>query len=141
MDTPSRVADKLRMARILAVDDEPVVLEFLRTALTRDGHEVVKASDGKQVSKIHAESPVDLIITDLFMPERDGLQTIFELRDRFPDLPIIAISGGGMSGQGSAHDMLRVASQLGAQVLEKPFGRARLLEAVDAALPSRLPLA
>ena len=119
------------MARILVVDDDPNVLDFMCTSLDRAGHQVVRVDDARQVSRLHEERPVDLIITDLFMPERDGLQTIMEMRERFPGLPIIAVSGGGSNGGNVASEMLEVASRFGAQVLEKPFGSTRLRMVVD----------
>jgi CheY-like chemotaxis protein len=125
------------MARILVADDEPAVPEFLRQALAKVGHEVVAVLDGREVDEVHRKNPVDLVVTDLFMPEQSGLRTIIGLRDHFPDLPIIAISGGGTLGPGTGQDMLQIASKLGAQVIEKPFGAERLREAVDSALVSQ----
>ena len=119
------------MARILVVDDEPLVRGFLRKCLERMGHEVVELGDGKHASRTHAEHPVDLMITDLFMPDRDGLQTIFELHQNSPELRIIAISGGATHSRFSGSDMLRIASRLGAcKILEKPFGIKRLQDTV-----------
>jgi CheY-like chemotaxis protein len=125
------------MARILVVDDEPLVRGFLRKCLEKLGHEVVELGDGKHASRTHAEQPVDLMITDLFMPDRDGLQTIFELHQSSPELPIIAISGGAADSRFSGADMLRIASRLGAhKILEKPFGIKQLQEAVNEVLGS-----
>ena len=125
------------MARILVVDDEPLVRGFLRKCLERLGHEVVELGDGKHASRTHAEHPVDLMITDLFMPDRDGLQTIFELHQHCPELRIIAISGGGTDSRFSGSEMLRVASRLGAcKILEKPFGIKRLQDTVEDLLGS-----
>jgi CheY-like chemotaxis protein len=127
-------AEKPVMARILVADDDPQVLEFLRAALAKVGHDVVAVSDGREVDRIHRDCPVDLVVTDLIMPNRDGLQTIMELRNQFPKLPIIAISGGGSLGSAAGHDWLEIASGLGAQIVEKPFGTACLYKAVDSAL-------
>jgi DNA-binding NtrC family response regulator len=125
------------MARILVVDDEPQVRGFLRRCLEKLGHEVIELADGKHASRTHAENPVDLMITDLFMPERDGLQTIFELHQNCPELRIIAISGGAVDSRFSGADMLRIASRLGAcKILEKPFGVGQLQETVSDALAS-----
>jgi len=125
------------MARILVVDDEPQVRGFLRRCLEKLGHEVVELADGKHASRTHTENPVDLMITDLFMPERDGLQTIFELHQNSPELRIIAISGGAVDSRFSGSDMLRIASRLGAcKILEKPFGIEQLQETVSDVLGS-----
>lgn len=125
------------MARILVVDDEPQVRGFLRRCLEKLGHEVIELADGKHASRTHAENPVDLMITDLFMPERDGLHTIFELHQNCPELRIIAISGGAVDSRFSGPDMLRIASRLGAcKILEKPFGVEQLQETVSDALGS-----
>ena len=125
------------MARILVVDDEPLIRGFLRRCLENLGHEVVELADGKHASRTHLENPVDLMITDLFMPHRDGLQTIFELHQNSPELRIIAISGGAVDSRFSSSDMLGIASRLGAcKILEKPFGIKRLQDAVEDVLGS-----
>jgi DNA-binding NtrC family response regulator len=127
------------MARILVVDDEPLVRAFIRSTLESLDHDVAELPDGKNVSRLHAETPVDLVITDVFMPGRNGLQTIFDLHQMSPDLPIIAISGGG-SGRNAASgaDMLRTAAHIGAcHVLEKPFGMKRLRDLVNSILDEK----
>jgi DNA-binding NtrC family response regulator len=126
------------MARILIVDDDHQVRDFLQAALRKLGHEVVEVEDGKHASKAHAKTPFDLVITDLLMPGRDGLQTIFELAQMSPELRIIAISGGGTDSNLSADAMLKIARLLGASTtLEKPFGFKRLHELVDQVLASQ----
>ncbi len=127
-------AEKPVMARILVADDDPQVLEFLRAALAKVGHDVVAVSDGREVGGIHRDCAVDLVVTDLNMPTRGGLQTILELRSHYPALPIIAISGGGSLGSAAGHDWLQIAYRLGARIVEKPFGTACLYAAVDSAL-------
>ena len=102
---------------------------MLRETLERSGYEVVEASNGKEGIRIYREKPTDLIITDLLMPVMPGSRVISKLRDDFPDLKIIAISGGG-SLYGS-ENYLNFAKELGAQrILEKPFQRKKLLRAV-----------
>jgi DNA-binding response OmpR family regulator len=123
------------MARILVLEDDELVREFLCFSLSTAGHEVVELRNGAEASSIHSREPVDLVITDLFMPERDGLETISELRASSPQLPIIAISGGGGRPGLDADTLLAAARRLGAcQVLEKPFGRRRLVSMVSEAL-------
>jgi CheY-like chemotaxis protein len=113
--------------RILLVDDEAAVRELLTLVLRLDGHDVTTASDGNLALDVLAEGEFDLVLTDLVMPERDGIETIVEIRQRFPRLRIIAMSGGG---RGSAGDSLAMARQVGAtRTLEKPFSNQQLLEA------------
>ncbi len=116
------------MARILIIDDDPQILDMLGQTLEREGHEVVDAPDGKEGLKLYRENPTDLIITDLIMPEKEGIETIMELRRDFPDVKIIAISGGG---QIDAEQYLSMAQKLGAQrTFAKPVERDELLKAV-----------
>ncbi|MGK5093778.1 response regulator [Deltaproteobacteria bacterium TL4] len=83
------------MSRILVVDDEAQVREMLTLKLTREGYETICASNGEEAIQMFRDQPVDLIITDLLMPGKDGLELIMELRREFQDVNIIAISGGG----------------------------------------------
>lgn len=118
------------MARILIIDDDPNVVATLGLALQGAGHQVVSAADGREGVRKHRAGPADLIITDLFMPEQEGLETIRELRKDFPEVPIIA-----MSGADSANTMLTIASKMGAaKVLRKPFDIKELLNAIEEAL-------
>jgi CheY-like chemotaxis protein len=119
------------MARILVIDDDAGMRTVIGQALKEAGHEVVLAPDGKEGMKEHHVKPVDLIITDLFMPEQDGLETIIALKKQFPNIPVIAISGGNILST----DMLSVARALGADgILEKPFTSKSLLSAVEKVL-------
>ena len=86
------------MARILVVDDEEGIRTLLRNILVREGHHVTTAADGVEALQVVDTQPVDLVITDLIMPEKEGVETISELRKRFPAVKIIAMSGGGMGG-------------------------------------------
>jgi DNA-binding response OmpR family regulator len=116
-------------ARILVVDDEPSVRGSLAALLTRAGHEVIQAADGLEAGRVWREVELDLIILDLFMPEKDGIETMVELRAFAPGIPIIVMSGGGADG--SPLGMLNAAKLLGAAVcIEKPFTPAQMLEAV-----------
>lgn len=107
------------MAKILIADDEPSVLEVMRRILAVDGHEVIEARDGEEaVRKIRTEQPA-LALIDLFMPRKEGLETIMQLRKNHPDLKIIAISGGNPTHGMSFLDM---AARLGAhRTMAKPF--------------------
>jgi YesN/AraC family two-component response regulator len=117
------------MAKILIIDDEEQVRTFIRKILQLSGHEVIEASNGKIGMKLYAANPTDLIITDLIMPEKEGIETILEIKGSNPNAKIIAISGGG---QVLAEDYLCLAKGLGALcTLTKPFSRAKMLEAVN----------
>jgi two-component system response regulator (stage 0 sporulation protein F) len=94
------------------------------------GHEVLLAADGREGLKTYREGPTDLVITDLFMPEVDGVETILALRREFPEAKVIAISGNIC-----ADAMLSVARRLGSvATLEKPFTAEHLLAAIQKAL-------
>mgnify|MGYP001486876547 FL=1 len=124
------------MARILVVDDEEGIRTLIRNMLVREGHQVTTACDGVEALRVVDSQAVDLVITDLIMPEMEGVEMISELRRRFPAIKIIAMSGGGMGG---AVDYLRLAKALGAgQTLAKPFTREVLLKMVEAAFPPTL---
>jgi CheY-like chemotaxis protein len=118
------------MARILVIDDEADMRALLDEMLRAGGHEVVLACDGRDGVAKYRANRADLVITDLFMPNQEGLETIVELRRDFPGVVIIA-----MSGKTSASAMLSIAVRLGAvEVLIKPFQPAELLGAVARAL-------
>jgi len=120
------------MARILVVDDDHDICEVLAMGLTHAGHEVRVAADGASALRHVRAEPFDLIITDIFMPGKEGIETIMEIRRDFPAVKVVAMSGGGRTGD--LH-YLRDAVALGAvRTLRKPFGRAELLDAVRAAL-------
>ena len=116
------------MTRILVIDDEAPVRRILRQMLERDGYEVVEAPNGAIGLKLYDENPADLIITDILMPEKEGIETIMELRKTAPEVKIIAISGGGrMDKKG----LLSTAKAFGAAcTLAKPFTREEVLAAV-----------
>jgi len=123
------------VARILVIDDDPDMRVLLEQTLKSAGHEAVLAADGSEgVERYHA-NPADLVITDLYMPNQEGLETIAELRRRSPDVPIIAISG-----RAAAETMLSIAMKLGAlEVLQKPFLIEDLLITVSRALGGKDP--
>ena len=116
------------MARILVIDDEPQVRNMLREILEDEGYEVVDAADGKEGLKVYRNEPTDLVITDLIMPEMEGLGIIRELQRDFPEVKIIAVSGGGRVVQ---KDYLQVAQKIGAlHTFSKPIEINKLLTAV-----------
>jgi len=114
--------------RILIIDDDVQILDMLRQTLEREGYEVVDASNGKKGIRLYREKPADLIITDIIMPEKEGIETIIELKRDFPDVKIIAISGGGKI---RSEEYLSMAKKLGARyTFSKPVKREELLAAV-----------
>ena len=120
------------MARILIIDDNTSVLATYRIMLEREGYEVVIADDGNEGIRTFSEKPTDLVITDIIMPEKEGLETIMELRRNFPDVKIIAISGGAFL---EPKDYLELAKQFGAmRTLTKPIEQEELLETVQECL-------
>lgn len=114
--------------RILVVDDRPDVLGFMRAALEREGYQVEVAENGRRALALQRAHPADVLITDIFMPEADGLETIARFRAEYPSTRIIAMSAGAVRLH---QDYLRVAGQIGADaVLPKPFGVDELLRVV-----------
>ena len=116
------------MTRILLIDDDAQARDMLRQMLERVGYDVVEAPNGREGLQRYQTTAIDLIITDILMPEQDGLETIQELRRLAPEAKIIAMSGGGQSG---LLDLLPIAEKLGAQrILRKPLRRHEILDAV-----------
>jgi CheY-like chemotaxis protein len=127
------------MARILLIDDEDDLREFPARALRLHGHEVIGAASGRAVTAPapgdDGPSQFDLIITDIVMPDVEGIETIIEAKRACPATKIIAISGGGRSHCTGPSEYLRHAQHLGADAtLLKPFSTADLFRAVDATL-------
>jgi CheY-like chemotaxis protein len=117
------------MKHILLVEDDEVLRSLLRISLEKMGHTVTEARDGKEGLALFKKGPVDLVVTDLMMPEKEGLETIRELRRGQPELKIIAMSGGGRT---NARDVLKAAKAFGATtVFSKPFSVADLRNAVE----------
>lgn len=120
------------MATILVIEDEDLVLETMQIMLEEGGHAVTCAANGREALKKLEDGTFDMIVTDIIMPEVDGLQLLTEVRKRIPGIKIIAVSGGGRI---SANDYLQTASVLGADaVLPKPFSMSDLTVAVKQVL-------
>lgn len=120
------------MANILVIDDDRQVRNLLVIALNNAGHQTVSAENGAEGVRVYRAKPTDLVITDLIMPEKEGIETILELRREFPGVRIIAISGGGRQ---SGTDFLPMAGKLGARLtLAKPFTIQELYQAVNTVL-------
>ncbi|MGB1657737.1 MAG: response regulator [Longimicrobiales bacterium] len=122
------------MARILIVEDSDQLRNGLERALTQAGYDVVTAENGGRAIAIFESSDptspgVDLVVTDINMPETDGIELILSLRERQPALPVLAISGGGLVPK---EHLLEDAHALGAtEVLEKPFLLPVFVEAIE----------
>jgi DNA-binding response OmpR family regulator len=122
--------------RLLVIDDDDLVRAALTDMLQTAGFEVVAASNGRLGLELLDTTPVDAIITDILMPEQEGLETIREVRQRFPHIRILAISGGGAGGGES--QLLRFAESFGADhALPKPFTGSQLVAAVRTLLAHR----
>jgi CheY-like chemotaxis protein len=116
------------MAKVLVIDDESGIRSIMCRALEAAGHEAVAFPDGSRAIEHVRHEPADLLITDIFMPDVEGLETIREIRRLRPDIPIIAISGVDFEGG----NYLAVARKFGAvATLRKPFWPADLLELVS----------
>jgi CheY-like chemotaxis protein len=124
----------MKPCSILLIDDEPALRDILSRVLTEAGHLVTGAANGKEASKALAGAAFDLVVTDVIMPEKDGMQMISEVRKKFPEVRIVAMSGGGHV---SRDQYLKIAKGLGAHaVLEKPFSNQQLLATIDSLAPS-----
>ena len=117
---------------VLVIDDEAEIHEFLRFVLEREGASVLEACDGGQGMEIFGQKNVDVLITDLVMPEKEGIETIMRVKASRADLKIIAMSGA------LHNDMyLKIAESLGAhETLRKPFSRQQVLESIRRVMDS-----
>jgi DNA-binding response OmpR family regulator len=114
------------MTKILLVEDEERIRSLLKEVLESEGYEVQEASSGKEALQSHARSSPDLILTDIVMPDTEGIEMIIKIRKSDPNVKIVAMSGG---------DYLDMAKKLGADcTLTKPFSNQTLLDAVKATL-------
>ena len=92
----------MRPASILVVDDHEVTRDFLEFLLRTEGYELTMAADGEQAAALYRRHPTDVVLLDIFLPHKDGIQTILELRGEFPDVAIIAMSADGSFGRQNA---------------------------------------
>ncbi len=114
---------------ILVVEDDPNMRSMMGLLLQSAGHAVVESEDGVAASAILKRERIDLVITDVVMPKKDGLEFIREVRQQWPKVPIVAVSGGGDHLDGTY--CLKVARSLGAAAtLEKPFDDGKFLQIV-----------
>jgi DNA-binding response OmpR family regulator len=117
------------MKRILVIDDDDMLKAMLRKLLSKAGYEVAVAENGIDALRLQQEKPADLILTDIIMPEMEGIETIREFCKKYPATKIIAMSGGGRI---DPDQYLTIARRLGAQrTFVKPFKSAEILAAVS----------
>ncbi len=120
------------MANILVIDDDVQILWVIRKILEKEGHKVISAPDGEMGLQLYQNAPFELVITDMIMPNKSGINLISDILQDYPEARIIAISGGGAI---EAERYLQIAKSLGvAQTLTKPFSMQSLLEAVNETL-------
>ena len=114
--------------RVLIIDDDPDIRVFLRALLEGEGYEVSTAADGDEGLALQRNRPAQVVVTDIFMPGKEGIETIHQLRGEFPQAKIIVISGGPTR---KGRDYLSVARELGAaRSLKKPVASQELIDAV-----------
>lgn len=125
------------MKRILVIDDDIMTLEVIRKILEAEGYQVVTALNGQKGLDAFRQNPVDLVITDLVMPVKDGLRTIMELREEDQALPIIAISAGGAIAK---ERYLTAAQYMGdITAIPKPLKRKEIVQTVKRLLQQKDP--
>jgi CheY-like chemotaxis protein len=123
------------MTHILLIDDDPLVRYSVRTILEGAGHEVTEADNGRGGLELFRGTRFDAVITDIIMPDMEGIETIRAIRALDKQMPVLAMSGGGRVGN---TDFLKAAKALGAdQVLQKPFEDDELLGALARAMESK----
>ena len=116
------------MSRVLVIDDEPYILLMLKKLFEKEGFEVDIAINGDEGIRMFAKYPADVIITDIVMPEKEGLETIREFKQTNPDLKIIAISGGGRIDSKEYLDSARLFGA--SKIFRKPFKQREMVNAV-----------
>jgi CheY-like chemotaxis protein len=120
------------MARVLIIDDERPIRQLLRRMLEGAGHTVIDAADGLQAMALWRKEPCDVVVTDIYMPGKDGIEVIREMKQAVPRPKIIAMSGGTRMG---LFDLMPAAIALGAdRMLVKPFDRTTFVQTVQEAL-------
>ena len=127
------------MARILVVDDEPSVRDMVVAMIESASHELIEAGNGEEAIAACKVTPFDLIITDIVMPGKNGIDLIMDIKKNFQEIPVIAISGGG--GITGRYDYLEIAKLVGAiTILKKPFSMDELRSAVGSVLEKGEPV-
>jgi len=121
-------AQDANMNKILVIEDDESMLKSIRRALVLEGYHVLGAENGLVAIHLLQDNPVDLVITDIFMPYKDGIDTVMDIKSKFPAIKIIVISGGGSI---DGVDFLDLAEKVGADCsFQKPFDPQDLVSAV-----------
>jgi CheY-like chemotaxis protein len=114
--------------RVLVIDDNPDMRRTMQALLESEGYAVAVAADGEEALRLQRDLPAAVVITDIYMPGKEGIETIYELRKHFPQTKVIVMSGGSRV---TGVDYFQVARELGAvKTLKKPFTPAELIDAV-----------
>ena len=122
-----------RAANILVIEDDAAVREGVAKVLSRAGYTVHKGENGREGLAILEREPCDIVLTDIIMPEMEGIETITRIARQYPNLKVVAMSGGGRLGN---TDFLKVARQIGAvDTIAKPATAKQLLETIEKHLP------
>lgn len=120
------------MACVVVIDDQEPIRRIVRRALEQDGHQVLDAEDGELGLQLLERHPVDVVVSDIFMPGMDGIQMLRQIRKQFPAVKVIVMSGGDSSGM---LDLRRDAELLGAvKSLSKPFTTHEIVTIVNSVL-------
>ena len=120
------------MAVVLIIDDDEMIVESLSILLQNEGYDVLSSSNGKNGLKLLGKNRIDVVITDIIMPDKDGIDTIREIKKTYRNTKIIAMSGGGKI---AAKEYLTFVKQLGVRhTLSKPFEKEQILSALEAVL-------
>ena len=125
-----KLAEQKAIKRILIADDDEPFRKMLRQMLEREGYEIGEAANGKEAIRNYSEQPFDLVITDIIMPEKEGLDTVVDIKNKDPEAKFIVISGSNWFGTDVEFE---IAKTLGAQTLQKPFERDKILQAINQA--------
>jgi CheY-like chemotaxis protein len=122
------IASTSQVARVLILEDNDDFRSLLQSKLESEGFEVAAVPDGTRALELMARQPPDVVLTDLFMPDKDGIETILEIRARYPRARIIAMSGWQSRAKS---DYLTVAREIGAvQTFRKPFELQEMVQAL-----------
>ncbi|MSU70019.1 MAG: response regulator [Opitutaceae bacterium] len=125
----------MAIGSILVVDDDADLRDLLQSLLVAAGYCVTTAADGREACRLLARETFALVLTDLLMPEKDGIEVVGEMRRKYPSTPVIVMSGGGRLPQA---EYLKLAKSFGAHaVLEKPFKSETLLKTIAGLLPAK----
>jgi DNA-binding response OmpR family regulator len=115
---------------VLIADDDKLVLATYKYPFEQHGYRVLLAENGNGAIKHLEAGPVDVVLLDILMPDKEGLETLIEIRQRFANVPVLVMSGGGSRGK---HDFLTVAQKFGATgVVKKPVTARELIKIIDA---------